>query len=384
MSFAVLLTAGCASPGKPLPPSLQIPRLATDLTADRTGDDVHLHWTTPGKTMDGVAIGTELTAEICSAAVPDSTAESGTSGPPPPPATCGVVHTAAVRPGPAEAVVRLPGSLASGPPALVAYAVELRGPTGKTAGPGSPAYVAAGAAPEPVRNLRAANTSEGALLQWTPEAQAAGDRVELERSPIRASDDVRMHNYAQEQGLAALLAKGSGKGAPTGTAAPSRLTAGPHDAGGVLDRTAEVGTTYSYRAQRVRRVEIGGRTLELRSPSSDTVSVTMRDIFPPATPLALVAAPGAGSIDLSWEPGADATLPSGGAPKPRSPAAGYRVYRRDGAGTEWQRLNPEPVPATAYRDLTAVPGQTYAYRVTAVDAAGNESSPGNEAVEHAE
>jgi fibronectin type 3 domain-containing protein len=39
------------------------------------------------------------------------------------------------------------------------------------------------------------------------------------------------------------------------------------------------------------------------------------------------------------------------------------------------RLNITPVVGPAYRDQTALAGHRYAYRVTAVDTAGNESVP---------
>ena len=39
------------------------------------------------------------------------------------------------------------------------------------------------------------------------------------------------------------------------------------------------------------------------------------------------------------------------------------------------RLNITPVVGPAYRDQTAMAGHRYAYRVTAVDTAGNESAP---------
>jgi fibronectin type 3 domain-containing protein len=103
----------------------------------------------------------------------------------------------------------------------------------------------------------------------------------------------------------------------------------------------------------------------------------MRDTFPPAVPSGLEAVPGGAtaagrsidlSIDLSWTPDTDADL------------AGYFVYRQEVdpqgqvTGTV-TRLNITPVVGPAYRDQTALAGHRYAYRVTAVDTAGNESAP---------
>ena len=80
------------------------------------------------------------------------------------------------------------------------------------------------------------------------------------------------------------------------------------------------------------------------------------------------------SIDLSWRPNTDPDL------------AGYIVYRQEidskgvAAGTA-TRLNPIPVVGPAYRDHTAIAGHRYAYYVTAVDTAGNESGPSDKVQE---
>jgi hypothetical protein len=147
----------------------------------------------------------------------------------------------------------------------------------------------------------------------------------------------------------------------------------PADPGGTIDHTAQKGETYRYTAQRVRSVSVGGHTLQLRSNVSFPVMVTMRDIFPPHAPSGLEAVPGGAtaadrSIDLSWTPNTEDDL------------AGYIVYRQEvdskgvATGTV-TRLNATPVVGPAYRDLTAIPGRRYAYRVTAIDTAGNESAP---------
>ena len=147
----------------------------------------------------------------------------------------------------------------------------------------------------------------------------------------------------------------------------------PADPGGTIDHTAQMGQTYQYTAQRVRPVSLGGHPLEVRSSVSPPAMVAMRDTFPPHPPSGPEAVPGGAtaadrSIDLSWTPDTDADL------------AGYFVYRQEvdakgvAAGTA-TRLNLTPVVGPAYRDQTAMAGHRYAYRVTAVDTAGNESAP---------
>lgn len=135
------------------------------------------------------------------------------------------------------------------------------------------------------------------------------------------------------------------------------------DAGGTIDRTARRGETYRYTAQRIVSVTLAGHALELRSAISTPVTVNFLDIFPPATPAGLAAIPGNRSIDLSWETVPDDDL------------AGYIVYRREGPSGAFVRINAKPVVGPGFSDQTAVEGHTYTYRVTAIDAAGNESPP---------
>lgn len=363
--LASLLVTGCASPGHPSPPSLQVPRVVTDLTASRSGAEVHLHWTTPTRTTDGVTLALPISAEICRSA-PPLPAKLATAPP------CSVVRTLAVRPGASEATDTLPPPLASGSPALLIYQVQLRGSLGKTAGPSTPAYTATGSAPPAVASLRASDTKPGALLEWTPDP-GTGRTVEITRTvvsspgapapatPARAPNPFRPRPQAGSSGPAV-----------------THLSAGSADSGGALDRTAELGATYEYSAQRVVSVVFASHTVEFRSTPSPPVSLTLRDIFPPNPPAGLVSSPGPGSIDLSWEPDTDART------------TGYRVYRAEAAAAgggsantpaNWTLLTPELLTTPSYRDLTVATGHTYRYRVTAVDSTGNESAPSNVAME---
>jgi hypothetical protein len=203
----------------------------------------------------------------------------------------------------------------------------------------------------------------GVVLEWRAEPD---DSIELNRTAVEA-------------------VAGTGK-KPVET----RLRVdGEKDTGGTVDRTARLGQTFRYSAQRVRTVDLDGQRLELRSGPSAEVVVERKDLFPPEAPIGLVAVPGFGdaaagqgtgqqvidlAIDLSWEPDMEPRI------------MGYRVYRRaldgDVAGA-WQQLNAEVVPVAAYRDRTVVAGHRYGYQVTAVDAAGNESERSREVAETA-
>jgi fibronectin type 3 domain-containing protein len=124
---------------------------------------------------------------------------------------------------------------------------------------------------------------------------------------------------------------------------------------GYTDTTATAGSTYSYT---VDAVDPAGN----RSAASAAVSVTTPaapDTTPPTVPTGLTATAGSPtSVDLAWTAATDA-----------SGVAGYRVQRGGSliSGTS-------PVTATSYTDSTAQPATQYAYTVTAVDTAGNESA----------
>jgi hypothetical protein len=380
---------GCASPGLPLPPSLKLPEVvqAGTLTATRVGDEVRLHWTTPSRTTDKLLIVGPITAEICReiAGGPITGARPAETTLTPPCAP--VVARVQVTPGASEAADPLPSSLTSGPAQLLAYRVQLRNAAGRTAGASLPVFAASGPTPPPVEDLRVTATKVGVVLEWRK--RGAGDReggtdgvdgIEVDRTTL---EPVARENAdsAPKNGL---------PGAPK---QPSEARfrvemAEGLDSGGTIDRSAQIGHTYRYTVQRIHTLALGGQTLEMRSVPSAALTVAVRDVFPPEPPAGLVAVPGiAGegqvpvpaidlapdlSIDLSWEPNMEPHI------------AGYRVYRRDlngNASDAWVRLGAELVSAAAYRDASVTAGHRYAYRVTAVSDAGNESAPSGEVVE---
>jgi hypothetical protein len=292
-----------------------------------------------------------------------------------------------VTPGASEAVDALPPELTAEPARLIAYRVQLRNAAGRTAGATPAVFASSGPAPHAVEDLRGRATKAGVVLEWRPEAGVTEavelDRIILEPSSATATATTASAGPARKGGLPGAAKEPLESRFRAGAAGSSAV-----DAGGTVDRTAQINHSYRYTAERVRSVELGGLRLEVRSVASAEIPVEMKDVFPPEAPLGLVAVPGfAGAaevqvgeqaqraaIDLSWEPNLE----------PR--VAGYRVYRRDldGEATAiWRRLNSEPVTMAAYRDLSVVAGRRYAYRVTAVDATGNESARSDEVVETA-
>jgi len=380
-----LLIIGCASPGPPRPPSLNLPKPVTDLTAERVGNQVLLHWSTPARSTDNLAIKGALTAVICRAEVPANTSHPSSSAlrsatnpvpvskpksaprkpaPALPSTSCVPILRLTVSSGNSSASDPLPSALTADPVALLDYRVEILNSAGHSAGQSNPAYAAAGSAPDPVNDLRATTIPNGAMLQWSPSAGSPSSTVELNR--LNTSLPVSHAAGADKTQKSTPPLRSASQETPE-----SHLRVPIDGRTGTLDLTARFGPTYRYTAQRVRAVEIGSHALEIRSLDSAPVTLTLRDTFPPATPAGLVAIPSQTatqrSIDLSWQSNSEPDL------------AGYYVYRRTVSGSNPSapptRLNSTPVRGPAFRDLSAIPGQLYGYTVTAVDTSGNESPP---------
>ncbi len=354
----LFLGIGCASPGNPRPPSLNLPELVTDLTAQRLGDQVELHWTTPSRTTDGTDIKGNLTAELCRQT-------NFTSSPA---STCAPIQRIAVAPGAGHAIDPLPANLTTDPATLLAYRIQIFNVSGRAAALSSPAFTAAGAAPPPVQQLHATATRDGAIIEWQRQSTTA--LVELDRtlaSPPKAPAPPSAKPKSPLQMTP-----------PSPTEVRLKTPTDQTDAGGTTDPSAHKGDTYTYTAQRVRSVTLHGHQLEMRSPVSSPVTLLLTDTFPPLPPTGLVAVPaGSGSaIDISWEASTETDL------------AGYHVYRQEltasgqPIGTA-QRLTQTPLTGPAFHDATAIADHHYAYRVTAIDATGNESAPSADTLESA-
>ncbi len=123
--------------------------------------------------------------------------------------------------------------------------------------------------------------------------------------------------------------------------------------------------TYEYR---VTAVGAAGPP-RIESDPSSAVTVTFKDLVPPATPTGLTALVETGAIRLVWDPVEVADL------------AGYKVYRIEGSGIPISTmskplpLTPTPITTTYYRDTGVDLGISYYYEITAIDKSGNESAP---------
>lgn len=341
----VLGVAGCGTPGAPEPPSLNLPAAVADLSATRTGNTVFLSWTMPLKNTDKLMLKSDVSVRVCRTQDNSGCIEAG---------------TVPFAPG-ADATwsETLPQALEQGAPRKLRYCVELKNRAGRSAGLSNEAIVLAGAPPTPVEGLSVEMRKQGAMVHWSSSDDTAAIRLHrklLSPPPAKTKESLMT--------------------APSAPLEQSLLIENVQQ-GQALDKTIRFGETYEYRAQRVARVTIDGKKMELSGELSAPVQVEARDVFPPTVPIGLVAVPtraengNSAAIDLSWEPDAEADI------------AGYIVYRREGDGA-WQRISPpEPVVGPAFHDAQVQPGHQYRYAVAAVDQGGHESARSIEAEESA-
>ncbi len=372
--------AGCANPGPPSAPSLKLPRVVADLTAERVGSTVTLHWTMPRDTTDGLALRGSFETAIC---------RSEGAG------TCQPVQKLRENAGAAATFADpLTVALASGPERLLGYRVTVLNAKKRSAGMSAEAFVPGGASIAAPVEVSAIATSRGVLLRWKPlAAEPVATEVLVLRDLIAPAASVTPAGSAatagsgRKGGTAPAIGRGSfgssaketepatqtlrirlqaGDGAGTtgaGTAAATNDRA--------LDATARFGSTYRYTLQAVAEEKLQGHVARNLSPPSNAVTLRPMDTFPPAAPRGLeVVLSGGGppaqppDVDLSWEPNTEPDL------------AGYLVYRRDAGAADSQphRINPGALTAApSFQDDHVEAGGRYLYSISAVDEAGNAS-----------
>ena len=161
-------------------------------------------------------------------------------------------------------------------------------------------------------------------------------------------------------GTQAARAAAAGGAAPP---LPRRLTPAPLKATTFTDTRVEYGVERCY----VVRTAETMATLSVESEGSEPTCVKAADVFPPAAPKSLAAVSSAGAISLIWEGTEEPDL------------AGYIVLRGTAPGDPVDRLTPQPIRETTFRDTAVKPGTRYVYAVVAVDTATppNTSAPSN-------
>ncbi len=332
------LLAGCATPGAPQPPSLQLPRPVSDLQAVRHADLVTLTWTVPDLNTDRTRVRRLGPTRICRGlnAVAMDTCAEVVAVTLPVPVTPGRKSRAEFRDTIPQALLR-PDSAG-----FLTYAVEVQNQRGRNAGLSNRVEVPLAPIGNPATDARATTTAEGVRLDWKGIAPVAAQTF---------STSYRVYRLLES--------------APPGTARVDLGAAqAQDDTYAFLDRSFEWEKPYLYYIVPVTTYELRGKSGQFQG-NETVLELAPHDVFPPAVPTGLEAAFSGREqqrfIDLSWNPDTEPDL------------AGYNVYRHL-AGQPPVKINSELVKTPAYRDSNVRSGQTYFYAVTAVDVRGNESA----------
>lgn len=351
---------GCGMVAGPQPPSLQLPKPVTDLTASRTGNQVSLQWNSPEENTDRLKLKGMVQFRICRQRQA---------------APCQTIATISAAPGkPAQFTDALPAALLAGPLQPLRYSIFGINKHGRTAGPSNVAVVLAGEAPPPVENLSLQVVERGVVLHWQPVANPpAGTSIEIVRTLVAPPATARNVESKNPSALPRTVEPVQQKLRVSLLSARDQKTDGS-DPGIALDSSVLFGRHYSYTVSRVVQRQVDAHTLEVASVPSPSVNVVTLDTFPPRAPSRLVAVPvsaainnGHAEVDLSWSANTEPDL------------AQYRVYRRDVTRNETMHpvapaQDTAPIVAPTFRDPDVQPGHAYVYAVTAVDTSGNESA----------
>ncbi len=343
--MAAVLLAGCGVPGEPLPPLLEIPERATDLSAKQVGARLQLAWSPPRLTTEGTRVRRLARLEIYGVFLPPGAALTSF---PESSRLLATLGTDAIPAGQQSIVYELP--LAAGQLRQTAFfAVKAINNNDKDAGFSNVSQVETADLPQAPLDLQATLTENAVHLVWkAPPLSAFGGPAPQPDGYQVYRAEVRSPQAGSQPATQAVIMLGT-----SGSAA-------------YQDSTFEFGHSYVYS---VRAFVVQGESTAL-TPPSNSAEVAAVDRFPPASPQNVRAVTIPGAVDLAWSPNSEADM------------AGYNVYRREGEALV--KLNLGLLPAPLFRDPSPTPGARYLYRVTAVDGNGNESAPSQDAVVTAE
>ena len=346
-AFICILLGGCGAPGVPTPPKPIVPKPVSDLSAHQMGGNVVLNFTLPTESEGGDRLAEPPAIEIFRGERPAGGAAKLTT----------------------RLVYTLPSAVVD--TYLHSGVIEFR----------DPLVPASTAAQEMVYMVRARSSRK--------RASADSNVVSVRVLPVPVPP-AGIHALVTESAIEVSWlapAEGTSAGAVVGyrvyrAAIPADATLPPdftdisqlHLAGGLdligpapstsfRDTQFTFGVTYVYVVRSVGGAE--GQSVE--SGDSKPIIVTPKDVFPPAAPqgLIIVIVPATQSapahVELSWDINAEPDL------------AGYWVYRSEQPDTPGQKLNLQLLLSPTFRDMTALPGKRFYYRVSAVDRSGNES-----------
>jgi len=246
IAICASLMSGCGYIAEPLPPLMNIPARAADVSAVQRGGMLMVQFQMPALTTEGVILKPGAEPDLRIGPAPNGPFQEVGTGP---------VENGRVR-------YELPANGWVGK--TVAIQVRIVGANKRDAGWSNPLELTVVPPPERPSDLRALSDPQGVRLEW----KGAGDDFAISR-----------------------LAPGQTAFVP----------AAHSDKPEWIDMRAEFGKTYRYIVQSIVKAGRG----EAQSDLSDPVEITPKDTFPPSAPAGLTAVPSTASIELVWERNTD-------------------------------------------------------------------------------
>jgi hypothetical protein len=344
---ACSLLGGCAAPGAPTPPKPIVPKPVSDLSAHQLGSNVVLNFTLPTQAEDGDRLKEPPAIEIFRG-------ERVAGG-------AGKLATRLVYTLPSAVIetylhdnqieFRDPLVPASITGQEMVYMVRARAAKKRASEDSNIVSVRVLPVPAPPADVRAIITESAIELAWSAPAPGASSGTVVGYRVYRATLPPATILPPDFTNMSQLHLPG-----------PLELI-GPAPSNSFRDTQFSFGTTYVYVIRSIGGAE--GQPVE--SADSRPIVVAPKDVFPPTAPqrVIILIVPATQTVpahvELSWDINAKPDL------------AGYWVYRGEQPDTPGQKLNSQLLLSPTFRDMTAVPGKRYFYRVAAVDRSGNES-----------
>ena len=343
------LLAGCGNVGPPLPPLIQIPVRVSDLTIQQFGKTAQLSWTLPKLNTDGSSATTVATVEIYrlvtdrNQPTPDSKAFAASTQPwKSIPKQILDTYTQGMKLSFSDTFEEF--GVREVFQRSLHYALKVVNKKKQDAGLSNIVSLNVIPLPVPPGNLRVISLGE----QHT---ELAWDMPTLNNDGTPVNPPTLFNVY-----------RGVDPQSPE-----TRLNSDPLKEGRFKDESVELGKSYVYSVRPVVETPSGS----VEGEDSQPLDVTNADTYPPKPPAEVTAISSGQGISLVWLPNTEADL------------AGYWVHR-SGPDKKFERLQDQLLTTASIIDKSVEKGQTYFYRVKAVDLKGNESEFSEEVTDTAE
>lgn len=344
----LLFTGGCAVPGEPLPPLLDIPSRISGITAQQIGSELRIKVPVPQLTTEGTRPRSMEKIELYVEIHPGGTVIETTSSAEPKPIHVWSARDIASNPTEFSYEIdlkQLTRDWSRQPLWVAAVSAQAFNHRGSHAGISDVVFADVVNLPRTPTGLAAVVSENNLTLNWTGFTESIFG-AESAEFPALEYEIFRSPDTPVE---AALEKVGQSKSTT------------------FADSSILFGQSYRYA---VRAIYSGNFSISA-TPLSTPIKVVALDRFPPAPPAGLRAIAVTGAVELAWSPGAEADL------------AGYNIYREmvaDDAPAAAARvkLNASPLDIPLFRDASVDPATQYRYQVTAVDRDGNEGTASNE------